>query len=147
MSCIARISSNFIGFYFSALYPGKTYCLWTLSSRKLLYCSKFINILRFSSLTCSVWGLSFPLLISDYILTADNGGGMTPDKMRQCMSLGYSEKSKMANTIGQCWWQHFMNIVMVITQNMFYLDLILHFLFQQMEMVLRLVLWGLGRMS
>ncbi|KAL2519741.1 Histidine kinase [Abeliophyllum distichum] len=32
----------------------------------------------------------------------DNGGGMNPDKMRQCMSLGYSEKSKMANTIGQC---------------------------------------------
>ncbi|KAL2547232.1 Histidine kinase [Forsythia ovata] len=31
----------------------------------------------------------------------DNGGGMNPDKMRQCMSLGYSEKSKMANTIGQ----------------------------------------------
>ncbi|XP_040373645.1 protein MICRORCHIDIA 7 [Rosa chinensis] len=31
----------------------------------------------------------------------DNGGGMTPDKMRQCMSLGYSAKSKMANTIGQ----------------------------------------------
>ncbi|XP_051143980.1 protein MICRORCHIDIA 7-like [Andrographis paniculata] len=31
----------------------------------------------------------------------DNGCGMTPDKMRQCMSLGYSAKSKMANTIGQ----------------------------------------------
>jgi len=27
---------------------------------------------------------------------------MDPDKIRQCMSLGYSEKSKMANTIGQC---------------------------------------------
>ena len=32
---------------------------------------------------------------------ADNGGGMDPEKMRQCMSLGYSEKSKIANTIGQ----------------------------------------------
>ncbi|RWW24951.1 hypothetical protein GW17_00010738 [Ensete ventricosum] len=32
---------------------------------------------------------------------ADNGGGMDPDKMRQCMSLGYSAKSKIANTIGQ----------------------------------------------
>ncbi|XP_051115356.1 uncharacterized protein LOC127240619 isoform X2 [Andrographis paniculata] len=31
----------------------------------------------------------------------DNGCGMTPDKMRQCISLGYSAKSKMANTIGQ----------------------------------------------
>ncbi|MCI06691.1 MORC family CW-type zinc finger protein 4-like, partial [Trifolium medium] len=30
-----------------------------------------------------------------------NGGGMNPDKIRQCMSLGYSEKSKLANTIGQ----------------------------------------------
>jgi hypothetical protein len=27
---------------------------------------------------------------------------MDPDKMRQCMSLGYSVKSKIANTIGQC---------------------------------------------
>ena len=27
---------------------------------------------------------------------------MNPDKMRHCMSLGYSEKSKLANTIGQC---------------------------------------------
>ncbi|GKC91645.1 microrchidia 7-like protein, partial [Tanacetum coccineum] len=35
-------------------------------------------------------------------LMADNGGGMTPDKMRGCMSLGYSEKRKLANSIGQC---------------------------------------------
>ncbi|KAG6653855.1 protein MICRORCHIDIA 7-like [Carya illinoinensis] len=35
------------------------------------------------------------------LLIEDNGGGMTPDKMRQCMSLGYSVKSKIANTIGQ----------------------------------------------
>ncbi|KAJ0039310.1 hypothetical protein Pint_23772 [Pistacia integerrima] len=38
---------------------------------------------------------------SNMLLVEDNGGGMTPDKMRQCMSLGYSAKSKMANTIGQ----------------------------------------------
>ncbi|THG05877.1 hypothetical protein TEA_030101 [Camellia sinensis var. sinensis] len=31
----------------------------------------------------------------------DNGGGMDPDKMRQCISLGYSVKSEVANTIGQ----------------------------------------------
>lgn len=31
----------------------------------------------------------------------DDGGGMNPDSMRQCMSLGYSAKSKIANTIGQ----------------------------------------------
>ncbi|KAL0357726.1 UNVERIFIED_CONTAM: protein MICRORCHIDIA 7 [Sesamum calycinum] len=36
------------------------------------------------------------------VVVQDNGGGMTPDKMRQCMSLGYSAKSKLANTIGQC---------------------------------------------
>ncbi|RDY07141.1 Protein MICRORCHIDIA 4, partial [Mucuna pruriens] len=35
------------------------------------------------------------------LLIEDNGGGMDPDKMRQCMSLGYSVKSKLANTIGQ----------------------------------------------
>ncbi|MQM04811.1 hypothetical protein Taro_037622, partial [Colocasia esculenta] len=35
------------------------------------------------------------------LLVEDNGGGMDPDKMRQCMSLGYSAKSKSANTIGQ----------------------------------------------
>ncbi|KAL0873362.1 hypothetical protein Bca101_023067 [Brassica carinata] len=34
-------------------------------------------------------------------LSSDNGGGMDPEKMRQCMSLGYSAKSKLANTIGQ----------------------------------------------
>ncbi|KAK3043219.1 hypothetical protein RJ639_002462, partial [Escallonia herrerae] len=36
------------------------------------------------------------------LLIEDNGGGMDPDKMRQCMSLGYSLKSKVADTIGQC---------------------------------------------
>ncbi|EHA8588303.1 protein MICRORCHIDIA 7 [Cocos nucifera] len=35
------------------------------------------------------------------LLVEDNGGGMDPDKMRQCMSLGYSAKSKVASTIGQ----------------------------------------------
>ncbi|XP_019184626.1 PREDICTED: protein MICRORCHIDIA 7-like [Ipomoea nil] len=35
------------------------------------------------------------------LLVEDNGGGMNPDRMRQCMSLGYSSKSKLANTIGQ----------------------------------------------
>ncbi|XP_077251675.1 protein MICRORCHIDIA 4-like [Tasmannia lanceolata] len=35
------------------------------------------------------------------LLIEDNGGGMDPDKMRKCMSLGYSAKSKIANTIGQ----------------------------------------------
>lgn len=37
-----------------------------------------------------------------FLIFADNGGGMDPDKMRQCMSLGYSVKSNQANTIGQC---------------------------------------------
>lgn len=27
---------------------------------------------------------------------------MNPEKMRHCMSLGYSAKSKLADTIGQC---------------------------------------------
>uniref|UniRef100_A0A0E0NEQ0 Morc S5 domain-containing protein n=1 Tax=Oryza rufipogon TaxID=4529 RepID=A0A0E0NEQ0_ORYRU len=31
----------------------------------------------------------------------DDGGGMDPDKMWHCMSLGYSEKSKVKDTIGQ----------------------------------------------
>ncbi|OMO98784.1 hypothetical protein COLO4_13698 [Corchorus olitorius] len=38
---------------------------------------------------------------SKMLLVEDNGGGMNPEKMRSCMSLGYSSKSKMANTIGQ----------------------------------------------
>ncbi|CAN1856558.1 Protein MICRORCHIDIA 4 [Linum perenne] len=38
---------------------------------------------------------------SNMLLVQDNGGGMTPDNMRQCMSLGYSVKSKSSNTIGQ----------------------------------------------
>nr|CAB3446571.1 unnamed protein product [Digitaria exilis] len=35
------------------------------------------------------------------LLVEDDGGGMNPDKMRHCMSLGYSAKSKLKNTIGQ----------------------------------------------
>ncbi|TYK29629.1 protein MICRORCHIDIA 7-like [Cucumis melo var. makuwa] len=31
----------------------------------------------------------------------NNGGGMCPDKIRRCMSLGYSSKRNMPNTIGQ----------------------------------------------
>uniref|UniRef100_A0A0D9VFV2 Morc S5 domain-containing protein n=1 Tax=Leersia perrieri TaxID=77586 RepID=A0A0D9VFV2_9ORYZ len=31
----------------------------------------------------------------------DDGGGMDPDKLRHCMSLGYSAKSKVKDTIGQ----------------------------------------------
>ncbi|KAG7954194.1 hypothetical protein I3843_11G003800 [Carya illinoinensis] len=38
---------------------------------------------------------------SRMLLIEDNGGGMDPDKMRQCMSLGYSAKSKVPNSIGQ----------------------------------------------
>ncbi|KAK1257388.1 hypothetical protein QJS04_geneDACA023732 [Acorus gramineus] len=38
---------------------------------------------------------------TNMLLVEDDGGGMDPDKMRQCMSLGYSAKSKIANTIGQ----------------------------------------------
>ncbi|GKC53140.1 microrchidia 7-like protein, partial [Tanacetum coccineum] len=38
---------------------------------------------------------------SKMLLIEDNGDGMTPDKMPGCMSLGYSEKSKLTNTIGQ----------------------------------------------
>ncbi|XP_019175503.1 PREDICTED: protein MICRORCHIDIA 7-like isoform X1 [Ipomoea nil] len=38
---------------------------------------------------------------SRMLMIEDNGGGMDPDKIRQCMSLGYSAKSKIADTIGQ----------------------------------------------
>ncbi|EOA12940.1 hypothetical protein CARUB_v10025919mg [Capsella rubella] len=38
---------------------------------------------------------------SKMILIEDDGGGMNPEKMRHCMSLGYSVKSKLADTIGQ----------------------------------------------
>ncbi|KAM7277430.1 hypothetical protein ACFE04_019296 [Oxalis oulophora] len=38
---------------------------------------------------------------SRMLLIEDNGGGMDPDKMRHCMSLGYSAKSKIVDTIGQ----------------------------------------------
>ncbi|PIN22523.1 MORC family ATPase [Handroanthus impetiginosus] len=38
---------------------------------------------------------------SKMLLIEDNGGGMDPDKMRHCMSLGYSAKSKLADAIGQ----------------------------------------------
>ncbi|KAH7314915.1 hypothetical protein KP509_21G027100 [Ceratopteris richardii] len=35
------------------------------------------------------------------LVIEDDGGGMDPDSMRHCMSLGYSAKSKLSNTIGQ----------------------------------------------
>ncbi|KAI3802559.1 hypothetical protein L1987_30696 [Smallanthus sonchifolius] len=38
---------------------------------------------------------------SRMLLIEDNGGGMNPEKMRYCMSLGYSLKSKVKDTIGQ----------------------------------------------
>ncbi|MCL7041708.1 hypothetical protein MKW94_018561 [Papaver nudicaule] len=38
---------------------------------------------------------------SRMLLVEDNGGGMSPGTMRHCMSLGYSAKSKLVNTIGQ----------------------------------------------
>ncbi|XP_051147744.1 protein MICRORCHIDIA 7-like [Andrographis paniculata] len=38
---------------------------------------------------------------SKMLLIEDDGGGMDPDKIRHCMSLGYSAKSKLADTIGQ----------------------------------------------
>ncbi|KAG0485714.1 hypothetical protein HPP92_009793 [Vanilla planifolia] len=38
---------------------------------------------------------------SRMLLIEDNGGGMDPDKMRQCMSLVYSRENKIANCIGQ----------------------------------------------
>ncbi|KAA0044501.1 protein MICRORCHIDIA 7-like [Cucumis melo var. makuwa] len=38
---------------------------------------------------------------SRMLLIEDNGGGMCPDKIRRCMSLGYSSKRNMPNTIGQ----------------------------------------------
>lgn len=34
------------------------------------------------------------------LVVADNGGGMSPDNIRQCMSLGYSLKNQKT-TIGQ----------------------------------------------
>lgn len=56
------------------------------------------------------------------ICFADNGGGMNPDKMRHCMSLGYSAKSKAANTIGQCkllllWWNFI--LIFFVFSNLF----------------------------
>lgn len=38
---------------------------------------------------------------SPMLYIEDNGGGMTPERMRECMSLGFSTKSKSGNTIGQ----------------------------------------------
>ncbi|MCO5598404.1 hypothetical protein L7F22_052499 [Adiantum nelumboides] len=35
------------------------------------------------------------------LVIEDDGGGMDPDCIRHCMSLGYSAKSKISNTIGQ----------------------------------------------
>lgn len=62
------------------------------------------------------------IVIYNFVHT-DNGGGMDPDKMRQCMSLGYSAKSKLANTIGQC--QSFFPIKIIL----FFVSYLLYTLF------------------
>lgn len=40
-------------------------------------------------------------VITNKMILVDDGGGMDPECMRQCMSLGYSSK-KSSTTIGQC---------------------------------------------
>lgn len=54
----------------------------------------------------AVYGFYLPTTISHeeiltWALTADDGGGMSPDDIRMCMSLGYSQKNSNT-TIGQC---------------------------------------------
>ncbi|VVB14317.1 unnamed protein product [Arabis nemorensis] len=38
---------------------------------------------------------------SNILTVEDNGGGMNPSRFRECLSLGYSRKRNMANTVGQ----------------------------------------------
>ncbi|CAN8299521.1 unnamed protein product [Cochlearia groenlandica] len=38
---------------------------------------------------------------SSILTVEDNGGGMNPNRFRECLSLGYSRKRNMANTVGQ----------------------------------------------
>ncbi|KFK25545.1 hypothetical protein AALP_AA8G128800 [Arabis alpina] len=38
---------------------------------------------------------------SNILIVEDNGGGMNPNRFRECLSLGYSRKRNMANTVGQ----------------------------------------------
>jgi len=78
------------------------------------------------------------------MLITDNGGGMTPDRMRACMSLGYSAKSKMANTIGQC--KPFNQIISSYWNSGICHLIKLLFYIIQMEMASKLVQWGLGQM-
>ncbi|XP_024363014.1 protein MICRORCHIDIA 7 isoform X2 [Physcomitrium patens] len=58
---------------------------------------EFVNGATFVNVDVSL----HPRNRSPMLVIEDDGGGMTPDRMRQCMSLGYSAKSKSANTIGQ----------------------------------------------
>ncbi|KAG0566565.1 hypothetical protein KC19_7G073000 [Ceratodon purpureus] len=42
-----------------------------------------------------------PIDNSPMLYLEDNGGGMSPETIRDCMSLGFSNKTKAGNTIGQ----------------------------------------------
>lgn len=66
------------------------FCCW-MCFRKMLR-----NSILFISSNFFFWGYIHLKSL------ADNGGGMNPDKIRDCMSLGFSRKSQIANTIGQC---------------------------------------------
>lgn len=52
-------------------------------------------------LICAVDGLDSLLNTHNERLLADDGGGMDPEGIRRCMSLGFSSK-RSKSTIGQC---------------------------------------------
>ncbi|KAF9668063.1 hypothetical protein SADUNF_Sadunf15G0088300 [Salix dunnii] len=85
-------------------YEGAPHANWDLSSGGMDHVRVHPKFLH-SNATSHKWALGDMVESkkdrSRMLLIEDNGGGMDPDKMRQCMSLGYSAKSKVANTIGQ----------------------------------------------
>lgn len=94
-----------------------------------------------------VQSLCFVFWSYDCIVAADNGGGMDPDKMRHCMSLGYSAKSKVANTIGQCKLLLFWMNVSLKLLHLVLWSILIYILIYQMAMDLRQAPWDLEQMS
>ncbi|OMO52380.1 hypothetical protein CCACVL1_29245 [Corchorus capsularis] len=97
---ISSVSMDHVGVHPKFLHSNATSHKWALGAFAELLDNALDEACNGASYVC-IDMLKNQKDKSKMLLVEDNGGGMNPEKMRSCMSLGYSSKSKMANTIGQ----------------------------------------------
>ncbi|OMO94006.1 hypothetical protein CCACVL1_06228 [Corchorus capsularis] len=99
-SAISSVSMDHVRVHPKFLHSNATSHKWALGAFAELLDNALDEVCNGASYVC-IDMLKNQKDKSKMLLVEDNGGGMNPEKMRSCMSLGYSSKSKMANTIGQ----------------------------------------------